>query len=394
MITADEHVKRINKLQERIQHNKLDAFLVTGEESIYYLTGASYMPFERPFIMVLWPGKAPTLLVPIMEGKHLADKPGIGEIVTYWDYPSKSGENWFDRLKAILGSSSHIGVEPSMIMEIRDQLEKYKVKTFPLVEELRMIKSPAEIDMLRTASHYSDMGMSKIISDSYYGTTVLETFTHGKTIQTKLIRETDFQPMASSVLTVALPSPFSGNPHGIPGIDARLHDGPHAAASVMKVNGYTSECERSYFHGEPDDKRKKAFNTMLEAREYAFSIIKDGASCSDIDVAANGFLRDSGYGEFLLHRTGHGLGQGNHEGPWISEGSEDVLRENMVISVEPGIYMPDTGGFRHSDTVLVTKNGYECLTKYPADLESLIIKPKKALKGIKGKIIRKMVGIK
>ncbi len=393
MINADEHVNRIKLLQKKTGEQQLDAFLVTDQESIYYLTGASYIPFERPFVVIAWPEDPPTLLVPIMEEKHLADKPGIGEIITYWDYPSKSGENWFDRLKEILGKSSFIGVEPSMIMELHNQLQNYQVKTIPLIEEMRMIKSPTEIQMLRTASHYSDMGMAKILSDSYYGTTVLETFTHGRTIQTKLISETDFQPMASSVLTVALPAPFSGNPHGIPPIDARLNKGPHAAASVMRVNGYTSECERSYFHGEPDEKRKNAFRAMLDARESAFSLIRDGASCSDIDAAANGFLKEQGYGDFLLHRTGHGLGQGNHEGPWISEGSNEILRENMVISVEPGIYMPDIGGFRHSDTVLVTKDGYECLTKYPVDIESLIIRPRKAFKKIKGKIIRKMAGI-
>jgi len=118
------------------------------------------------------------------------------------------------------------------------------------------------------------------------------------------------------------------------------------------------------------------------------ALVKPGARCSDVDAAANGYLREQGYGDYLLHRTGHGLGLGNHEGPWVAEGSEDVLRKNMVISVEPGIYIPAIGGIRHSDTVLVT------LTVYPTDLDALTITASKPLQRLKGKIIRKAVGIK
>ncbi len=79
----------------------------------------------------------------------------------------------------------------------------------------------------------------------------------------------------------------------------------------------------------------------------------------------NEFLRSEGYGseDERLHRTGHGLGLGNHEAPWIAEGSPDVLAENMVISIEPGIYLKGKGGVRHSDTILVTHDGYEVLTR-------------------------------
>ena len=95
--------------------------------------------------------------------------------------------------------------------------------------------------------------------------------------------------------------------------------------------------------------------------------------------------------------AGHGIGLGNHEAPFLSAGGNHVLEENMVISIEPAIYFDDIGGFRHSDTVLVTKNGYEIMTHYPTDLENLIVRDKKvieAIKGIKGAVIRKAVNIK
>ena len=107
----------------------------------------------------------------------------------------------------------------------------------------------------------------------------------------------------------------------------------------------------------------------------------------------NGFLCDEGYGEYLLHRTGHGFGLGSHEGPWVAEGSSDVLAENMLISVEPGIYLPGVGGVRHSDTVLVTADGYERLTVFPTELESLSLRAYRPIARLWGGVMRRAVGI-
>ena len=118
---------------------------------------------------------------------------------------------------------------------------------------------------------------------------------------------------------------------------------------------------------------------MVEARRGALAMIRPGVACAELDVKTSEFLRTEGYhGEDQrLHRTGHGLGLGNHEAPWIAEGSTDVLEENMVISVEPGVYLQGNqgiaGGYRHSDTVLVTKEGCELLTAQPTDLQSLTV---------------------
>jgi Xaa-Pro aminopeptidase len=161
----------------------------------------------------------------------------------------------------------------------------------------------------------------------------------------------------------------------------------------LRVNGYAAECERTFFLASPDGRPREMFAAMQAARRRAFEIIKPGVRCADVDAAAMEYLKASGYSEFLLHRTGHGIGQGNHEGPWVAEGGEHVLAENMVISVEPGIYIPDIGGVRHSDTVLVTKNGYECLTTYPDDLASLTILETRLLKRMKGKVIQNFLRI-
>ena len=391
MITKQEYRERMEKLRTKVQEKGIDAYLVSAEESIYYLTGATYVPLERPFFIIVWPDRDPTLLVPALEEEHMRRAPYAGKVISYWDYPSPPGEGWQDRLHEIIEKASTIGVEPSLPREISDEIEEKNPETIPFIEELRLVKSPAEIGMLRRAGKYSDLGVGKILSAAYYGISELEVFSQGKAVQMQILKDIYYDALSTDVMCMSWVAPDSAQPHSIPTVYDRLKDGPHIIYSNMRVNGYTTECERTWFLSEPDDEVRRAFAVMTEARRRAFEMVRPGVECAEIDRTANGFLREEGYGDNLLHRTGHGLGLGSHEGPWISDGSADILKENMVISIEPGIYIQGTGGIRHSDTVLVTGDGYELLTNYPTDLESMIVKQRKTLKRLKGAIIRKAV---
>ncbi len=189
------------------------------------------------------------------------------------------------------------------------------------------------------------------------------------------------------------PAPGSAMPHSVPDLNDRLGQGPHVALVLTRVNGYAAESERTYFTAPPSPDASKAFTAMMEARRIAFGMIRPGLPCSELDGTVNEFLRKEGYGQEdqRLHRTGHGFGLGNHEAPWVAEGSEDLLAENMVISVEPGIYLRGIGGVRHSDTVLVTKDAHEVLTKVPIDLGSLVIQGWKPFTQIKGHLVRRAI---
>lgn len=161
-------------------------------------------------------------------------------------------------------------------------------------------------------------------------------------------------------------------PHGMPKIDDTMESGPHISMSYFRINGYAAENERTFFVLPP--KEKEIFQTMMEAREAALAKVKPGVRTVDVDKAANEVIIKYGLEHALRHRTGHGIGLNNHEGSFIAEGSEDRLKEHMVISIEPSIYLDDIGGFRHSDTVLVTKNGYEIFTHAPTNIDELILK--------------------
>ncbi len=199
---------------------------------------------------------------------------------------------------------------------------------------------------------------------------------------------------ARNVTTAVWPNRLAVQPHGIPELDDRLESGAHIALVLCRVNGYATEVERTFFVASPDEEQRRYFEIMMEARALAFSLVGPGAECHAIDAQVNAFLSAKGLGENLLHRTGHGFGLGAHEGPWIAEGSTDVLAPGMVISVEPGIYIEGVGAFRHSDTVLITESGYELLTHIPTDLESMTITAYKPIKRFFGGLTRRAVGLR
>jgi Xaa-Pro aminopeptidase len=393
-ITKQEYQSRMISLRRKVGEHELDAFLVSSRDSIFYLTGVSYEPFERPFFILVRPDAPCVLLVPALEKDHLQAAPNVDEIHSYWDYPSPESQGWPEHLLDLLKNVSNLGVEPSLPQEIASHLGTVSYRTLPLLEELRLVKSPAEVQMIRTAAQYADLAVEKVIRASYYGVSELELFSQSRTVQIQIMKKIGYDVLTTNVLAGAWPAPLSAQPHGVPTISDRLKEGPHIALCLDRVFGYAAECERTYFTALATEDVKNAFAAMLEARRKAYSLIKPGASCADIDAAAKGFLHDEGYGNYLLHRTGHGFGLGNHEGPWLAEGSTDVLASNMIISIEPGIYLPDIGGVRHSDTILVTDDGYENLTHYPTDLESLTIRSSKPLTRLRGALIRRAVGMK
>jgi Xaa-Pro dipeptidase len=373
-IMPEEYRRRIDSLQAAVLHEGLDLFIVSAFDSIYYLTGAGFEPLERPFFLLIRPDRAPTLLVPKLDHEHMKKAHNIAsdDIHTYWEYPAQAGRSWPDRLHEQIGHARSVGVEPTLRQEIADQLRSYSLRTEALVERLRLVKTTAEIDMIRRAARYADMGVERLLAASYFGSTVAEGFAETRTVTSRVIREVDdWEPLTTKVVMATWAAPGSGMPHSLPDLNDRLCEGPHVALVLTRVNGYAAESERTYFTAPPSTQARKAFAAMMQARRIAFELLRPGLSCSELDGRVNEYLRTEGYGsdEQRLHRTGHGFGLGNHEAPWISEGSEDQLAENMVISIEPGIYLSGVGGFRHSDTVLVTQSGHEVLTVRPTELK-------------------------
>jgi len=139
------------------------------------------------------------------------------------------------------------------------------------------------------------------------------------------------------------------------------------------VWGYQAELERALVIGPPTDRMRGLFDHMLGSREAAFDAIVPGATCADVDGAVMAYFARHDLQRYWRQHTGHGAGLRNHEAPFLDVGDPTPLEPGMVFTIEPGLYDPEVGGFRHSDTVVVTEAGYDLLTDYPSDLESLTL---------------------
>ncbi|WP_447595596.1 M24 family metallopeptidase [Aquipseudomonas campi] len=382
MIQDKEYISRREKIKTKLAELGADQFVATSSESIYYLCGASYEALERPFFLIIPREGAERLVVPYLEKDHLKKARALSSesIHTYWDFPAPPGKCWKSVMQEHGKLDKGFIYESSCPMTIAEQLIKLGGQHMDLIEQLRMVKSPAEIEMIRVAAHYADMGVQQLFDWSYYGSTVAEGFARSNKVTQSIIRNTpDWDALSTKVIMATFPAPISSQPHSIPAVDDLLLEGPHVTLVLTRVNGYSAESERTYFTAPPSKQELEYFKLMVEARNCGLTMLRPGTPCSDIDAQVNHFLNREGIDkpEQRLHRIGHGFGLGNHEGPWLSEGSTDILQAGMVISIEPGIYIPGTGGYRHSDTILITDTGYELLTKAPGIEEPLVLQNKK-----------------
>jgi Xaa-Pro dipeptidase len=139
------------------------------------------------------------------------------------------------------------------------------------------------------------------------------------------------------------------------------------------VWGYNSELERTMILGRPSEAQTRMFNHMLDLQQTAFAALKPGNRCCDVDLAVKNYFEKHDLNDYWRHHSGHSIGLREHEAPFLDVGDTTEIKPGMVFTVEPGLYVPQLGGFRHSDTVVITEDSIEILTYYPRNLESLTI---------------------
>jgi Xaa-Pro aminopeptidase len=137
--------------------------------------------------------------------------------------------------------------------------------------------------------------------------------------------------------------------------------------------GYNAELERAMIIGTPTDEMRRLFEHTVAAQKVAFDALRPGVTCADVDRAVLGYFEANAILPLWKQHTGHAIGLRNHEAPFLDVGDHTTVEPGMAFTIEPGVYSSEVGGFRHSDTVVVTEDGIEILTDYPSDIESLTI---------------------
>lgn len=231
-----------------------------------------------------------------------------------------------------------------------------------LVEALRMIKDEAEIAIMRRAAQITDEGFMHILKFIQTGMTEREV---------ALELEFQMKRLGAEGLafeTIAASGVRSSMPHGVAS-EKVIESGDLLTLDFGALyHGYCADMTRTVMVGEPTERQREIYGIVLEAQLRGVAACKPGMTGQELDEVCRGYIREQGYGDNFGHSTGHGVGRFIHEGPRVAVRSEEVLKPGMVVTIEPGIYLPGWGGVRIEDSVLVTETGCERLSQSPKEL--------------------------
>lgn len=237
-----------------------------------------------------------------------------------------------------------------------------------LIDELRQIKSDEEITKIAKAEDIGDAAFAHIVEWIKPGMTEQEIALELEVAMRKL------GATGLSFDTIAASGPNSSMPHAVP-TDRRLQAGDFLTMDFGCIyDGYCSDMTRTIFisgrerYLEPTEKQMEVYNTVLKAQLEAIKLIKPGARCSDVDACARNIIKDAGYGDYFGHGLGHSVGLFIHEEPRLSPKCDTILEPGMIVTVEPGIYLPGEFGVRIEDLVVVKEDGCRNLTCSPKKL--------------------------
>ncbi|WP_223591421.1 M24 family metallopeptidase [Neobacillus bataviensis] len=242
------------------------------------------------------------------------------------------------------------------------EVEAELVPVSGVVEKLRLIKTDAEIKILKEAADIADAAFKHILDFIRPGKTELEVSNELEFFMRKA------GATSSSFDTIVASGHRSALPHGVAS-DKVIENGDMVTLDYgAYYKGYVSDITRTVAVGEPDAKLKEIYNIVLESQLRGMDGIKPGITGKEADALTRDYITEKGYGEYFGHSTGHGIGLEVHEGPGLSSKSDLVLEPGMVVTCEPGIYIPGLGGVRIEDDTLITKDHNEALTHSTKDL--------------------------
>lgn len=364
-----DYQKRLYSLGEILEEDSIDGILVEDPVDIYYLTGVqlskgslvvhnrgAHLVVDGRYFeacsqihflkVVLW---APNIIYDLLldDLSHVKSFAFISNKTTY--------QRYLDLEK--------------LVKRVLDEYSERELELMPsddFVLQLRSVKNPEEVNLLEEVAELGSKGYDFVCSILKEGITELEVVRELDIFWKKM----DAQGLAFDPIIAF--GPGSSMPHYHPG-RSKLKKGMPVLIDIgVVLNHYNSDMTRVVFFGEPDPKMKEIYEIVRSAQEAALKMCKPGTRAGDLDMEARIFITDRGFGENFNHGLGHGIGLEVHELPVIRSGTKYdsvVLQPGMAITVEPGIYLPQVGGVRIEDSIIITEDGYRNLTNRPKELK-------------------------
>ena len=382
-LSRDTYARIQDGLRARMAAQGFDGLLVDDHHHVAYLSGFFHFPNERPAAIWLTV-KACILLVPALEADHAEKQNTAADFVVYPEFPGI--EDAFAILLSKLNPTGRIAYSPATSVGRVEKFKQFAPNATwvmsEIVEDVRLIKFPEEIVLHREAARISDAMVGaglKLIGDAMEAGAPLPTEAELASHVTRFGVSTMYaehedvvvgQMLAGGLVYTGKNSAF---PHGLPSAE-RVKPGETFILSLgCAVGGRFAESERTFVMGEPSDEQRRFFDVAARAQATGTDALIAGRPCSEANRICLEVIREAGMAQYLRHRQGHGIGIWLHEPPWIADGDDSPLQPGMIVSSEPGLYIPGHGGYRISDTVLVTEAGPERLTKHPRTIDECIV---------------------
>jgi Xaa-Pro aminopeptidase len=388
VIAPEEFADRRARLLEHARAHGASGYALFDPTYVTYFTGFWFLSNERPIVYLQAASGEDAIFVPEFEVERTQEESSFERIESYAEYPGPEHPMLaLARVAADLGLRGTIAADadgyPGILGYHGPALSEVTGASVPIlaaeIEAMLVRKSPGEVELLRESGRWCAHAHRLLEQYTRVGSTEAEASLRAQ-------QETTLAMLEAHGSRGLLGS-GDGAKAGFRGQIGRRSSWAHAVAHNIEFHagdvlvtetgapvwGYQAELERALVIGPPTDRMRWLFDHMLGSREAAFAAIRPGATCADVDGAVMEYFATHDLQRYWRQHTGHGAGLRNHEAPFLDIGDPTPLEPGMVFTIEPGLYDPEVGGFRHSDTVVVTEAGYELLTEYPSDLESLTL---------------------
>jgi Xaa-Pro aminopeptidase len=369
-LPPDHYRQRVATIQAHIGARGYDGLLVLNAANLMWATGFFHIPNERPLGLYLPADGKPRFLAPLLEKENI-EETWIADVRCYLEYPGDvPAEVWM--MEQVAGERIAVdGASHAAFEHMRSR--KPHLALDDTIQRLRYLKSPAEIELTRQAALYADYGLAvarAAVAEGLRSSSGISELDVVKVVQAETVARmrAELADLVNfyrgAVALTAHAGPRGALPHG--------HSGPHRiewghtliVGIGVKVGGYHAESGCTFVVGEPTPDQLRCLEATWACDEAAVAALRPGNTCRTVNAAAWAVLEDFGYGDYIRHRIGHGMGVEGHEAPWLSPGDDTELAPTMVFSNEPGIYRPGVDGYRIIDSMVVTEHGGERLSRY------------------------------
>ncbi len=377
VIAAGRYAERLERALAATRAHGLDALLVGVGPDLRYLTGYEAMPLERLTMLVL-SSRGAAIIVPRLE-RAAAEAGLLGdvEIVTFdegadpYALVVARADDGHAGVATIgvsdtLWASHLLAIQATLAGDPRFTSTDLRVAS-TVLRELRMVKDPDEIELLRLAAHAADRVVAQIAAGPLVGRTEADVAAE---VRARLLAEGH----EGASFAIVGSGPNSASPHHEASDRVIVAGEPIVLDIGGTLSGYGSDITRTLWvtGGDatkgPDDEFRHLFSVLFAAQAAATQAVAPGVSCEAVDAAARRIIDAEGYGEAFFHRTGHGIGLEAHEDPYVIAGNTEALRPGMAFSVEPGIYLVGRYGARIEDIVVCGPDGPLTLNEAPREL--------------------------